>query len=99
MVTLCDVGLGCGARRGDCEPPVPDNVGKYMRKLVIASIRAAANASAAAAAGPAGGTASPGLFSGGPSDVEDEEDIYGEKSTDDLNICCHGRAAAPEVGA
>ena len=90
------------ARSGDCEPPVPDNVGKYMRKLVIGSIRAAAergaNASAAAAAGPAGGNA-PGLFPGASDDsaAGGEEDIYGENEKDELNICCHGRAAAPEV--
>ena len=80
---------------------MPDNVGKYMRKLVIGSIRAAAeraaNASAAAAAGPEGGNA-PGLFPGGGSEgTREDEDIYGESAADELNICCHGRAAAPEV--
>ena len=90
----------CAVRSGDCEPPVPDNVGKYMRKLVIRSIRAvaerAANISGSAAAGLGGGNAAPGASSGGTS-AEEEEDIYGENGTDELNICCHGRAAAPEV--
>lgn len=28
-----------GLRRGDCEPPVPANVGKYMRTRVVGSLR------------------------------------------------------------
>lgn len=30
------------ADRGDCEPPVPEVVGKYMRATVVASLRAVA---------------------------------------------------------
>ena len=61
--------------RGDCEPPVPANVGKYMRVQAVASLR----------------------------DVQWREsqgripDADDEDFADELNVCCHGRAAAEEV--
>ncbi|CAL8469167.1 g8708 [Coccomyxa elongata] len=63
--------------RGDCEPPVPEVVGKYMRARVIASLKAVAAKEKEDAA------------------AEDED--YEEGVADDLSVCCHGRAAGPEV--
>ena len=59
------------------------NVGKYMRWQAVASLRAVA-------AKEREGTA----------ENEDGGDDYGEGGTargEDLNVCCHGRAAGPEV--
>ncbi len=63
--------------RGDCEPPVPEVVGKYMRAKVVASLRSVAAAERDNAAG--------------------DEDDFEEGLGDDLSVCCHGRAAGPEV--
>ena len=68
-----------GPGRGDCEPPVPEVVGKYMRAKVVASLKAVAAKEKEDAA------------------AEDED--YEEGVADDLSVCCHGRAAAPEVTA
>lgn len=61
--------------RGDCEPPVPANVGKYMRVQAVASLREVQRRE-----------------SQGQIPDADDEDF-----ADELNVCCHGRAAAEEV--
>jgi hypothetical protein len=65
--------------RGDCEPPVPSNVGKYMRTRTVATLRAVHEEE--------------NRRVGGDASEYDVEDAPG----DDLNVCCHGRAAAEEV--
>ena len=69
---------------------MPENVGKYMRKLVIARLRetaeAARNASSAAA----------NLDS---SELEESDLDFESGRYEELNVCCHGRAAEPDVRA
>ena len=67
---------------------MPENVGKFMRKLVIATLRAQAEGerNASDAAGAAAFL---------DPDSEDFEGAHFEE----LNVCCHGRAAAPDVRA
>ncbi len=65
-------------RRGDCEPPVPANVGKYMRARTVATLRGVQQEESKRM-------------------VPDTDEYDPDASGDDLNMCCHGRAAAEEV--
>ena len=67
---------------------MPENVGKYMRKLVIANLRNAVEAARNASAG----------VNYDASELQSELELEAAPF-EELNVCCHGRAAAPDVRA